>query len=190
MDLILALILLIVIGAAAMIFLRRRKSEQIRSRFGPEYERTLDQTGKPAKAEAALREREQRVAKFDIRPLGHGDRERFTEAWTRVQADFVDDPRGAITRADALLGDVMSARGYPVADFEQRSADLSVDHPVVVQNYRSAHDVALKHARGEAGTEDLRQAMINYRALFEELVHERPTDKAGGPAPAGTAHHA
>nr|WP_295374701.1 hypothetical protein [uncultured Sphingosinicella sp.] len=173
MDLLLILILVVVvIAVAAFFFMQRRKSDQIRSKFGPEYDRALQETGKPAKAEAALREREQRVSKFNIRPLAAGDRDRFTESWTRVQAEFVDDPQGAVTRADALLGELMSARGYPVTDFEQRSADLSVDHPQVVQNYRQAHDIALRHARGEAGTEDLRQAMIHFRSLFEELVHE------------------
>ena len=189
MDLILALVLLVVVVAVGALLLRRRKSEHIRSKFGPEYDRTLQETGKPAKAESALREREQRVSKFNIRPLGAADRDRFLEGWTRVQADFVDDPQGAVTRADALLGDVMSARGYPVTEFEQRSADLSVDHPVVVQNYRSAHDIALRHARGEAGTEDLRQAMIHFRALFAELVDEDPSSVTHR-APTEEKHHA
>ncbi|CAA9354758.1 MAG: putative secreted protein, partial [uncultured Chloroflexia bacterium] len=165
MDLILALVLVLIVAAGAFLLFRRRKSDQIRSKFGPEYERALEETGKPAKAEAALREREQRVSKFNIHPLDAADRDRFVDTWTRIQSDFVDDPKGAVSRADALLGDVMSARGYPVTDFEQRSSDLSVDHPVVVQNYRSAHDIALRHARGEAGTEDLRQAMIHFREL-------------------------
>ena len=187
MDLILALVVIAVIVGVGVLLLRRRKSGQIRSKFGPEYERTLQETGKPAAAEAALREREQRVSKFNIHPLPPGDRERFTESWTRVQSEFVDDPQGAVTRADALLGDVMSARGYPVADFEQRSADLSVDHPVVVQNYRTAHDIAVSHARGEAGTEDLRKAMIHFRSLFDELVHE---DEAGSERKEGEKGHA
>jgi hypothetical protein len=163
------------------------ENEQIRARFGPEYDRMLDATGEPAKAEAELREREQRVAKFHIVPLAEPDRVRFGEAWTRVQADFVDDPRGAITRADGLLGEVMAARGYPVTDFEQRSADLSVDHPVMVQNYRAAHDIAVKHASGRAGTEDLRQAMIAYRALFVELLEERAPGRDGDRAVSGQA---
>lgn len=188
MDLMVVLLLVIAVAAAAFFLLRRRKSEQIKSKFGPEYQRALDETGKPGKAEAALREREERVSKFNLHPLGGGDKDRFTESWSRIQADFVDDPQGAVTRADALLGDVMSARGYPVTDFEQRSADLSVDHPVVVQNYRSAHDIALRHARGEAGTEDLRQAMIHFRALFEELVHEEPS-ASGSRLPEGDKRH-
>jgi hypothetical protein len=188
MELILALVVIVVVAAAALLLMRRRKSDQIKSKFGPEYERALQETGKPAKAEAALREREQRVAKFDIQPLASADRARFTEAWTRVQADFVDDPAGSVTRADALLGDVMTARGYPVADFEQRSADLSVDHSDVVQNYRAAHDVAQRHARGEAGTEDLRKAMIHYRALFEELVREEAPMSGRAPAEADKRH--
>lgn len=181
MDLIVILVIIVVVALVAVLLLRKRKTEQLRSKFGPEYERTLQETGKPAAAEAALREREQRVSRFDIRPLSEPDRDRFREAWTRIQADFVDDPQGAVTRADALLGDVMSARGYPVSDFEQRSADLSVDHPVVVQNYRSGHDIAVRHARGEAGTEDLRNAMIHFRSLFEELVDDRPPATAPPP---------
>jgi hypothetical protein len=94
------------------------------------------------------------------------------ESWHRVQARFVDEPRGAVTEADQLLGDVMSTRGYPVSDFEQRSADMSVDHARVVENYRAAHEIALRHAQGQASTEDLRQAMIHYRTLFDELVNE------------------
>jgi hypothetical protein len=181
MDLLLILILVaVVIIVAAVFFMQRRKSDRIRSKFGPEYDRALQETGKPAKAEAALKEREQRVSRFNIHPLAADDRDRFTESWTRVQADFVDDPQGAVTRADALLGDVMSARGYPVTDFDQRSADLSVDHPQVVQNYRTAHDIALRHARGEADTEDLRKAMLHFRSLFEELAHE---GHAGGQSP-------
>jgi hypothetical protein len=174
MDLtvILLLILILVIVAAAVLLLRKRRTEQLRDKFGPEYSRAVDETGDPRKAEAQLADREKRVKSFTIKPLVPGDRDRFHASWRQVQAEFVDDPKSSIGHADALLGDVMAARGYPVADFEQRSADLSVDHPVVVQNYRAAHDIAVRHGRGEASTEDLRQAMIHYRELFEELVDE------------------
>lgn len=174
MDLLVILSIIVIIAVVAFLLIRNRRTGQLRSKFGPEYDRTLDQAGHPSRAEAELREREKRVSRFDIRPLGAEQRDAFLGYWQRVQAEFVDDPHGAVTRADALLGDVMSARGYPVADFETRSADLSVDHPSVVQNYRAGHSIAIAHARGEADTEDLRQAMIHYRELFEELVDDRP----------------
>jgi hypothetical protein len=110
------------------------------------------------------------VAHFKIQPLLPADRERLSETWRQVQAQFVDDPKAAATRADGLVVEALRLRGYPVADFEQRAADLSVDHPVVVENYRAAHEIALRHQRGAASTEDLRQAMVYYRTLFEELV--------------------
>lgn len=169
--LIILIALLVVIGAAAF-FIQARRTRQLQTRFGPEYQRAVREAGGRSKAEALLHDREKRVSKYDIRPLAPSDRTRFTESWHRVQAQFVDDPEGAIIAADALLGDVMTVRGYPIADFEQQAADLSVDHPVVVQNYRSAHAIAQRHGRGEASTEDLRQAMIHYRSLFEELSHE------------------
>ena len=107
--------------------------------------------------------------------LSDFDRSRFRDAWAQVQARFVDGPAGAVTEADQLLGDLMAARGYPVGDFETRAADISVDHPTVVQNYRSGHDIAVRHLKGQATTEDLRRAMIHYRALFEDLIGERNT---------------
>ena len=172
MELIIIILLVVVVAVAAVYFLRKRKSEQLRDQFGPEYKRVVKDTGDPRKAEAELLDRQKRVKSFSIKPLPSLDRERFEASWQRVQAEFVDDPKGSIRHADALLGDVMAARGYPVSDFDQRSADLSVDHPQVVQNYRAAHDIAVRHERGEASTEDLRQAMIHYRALFQELTDE------------------
>ena len=112
---------------------------------------------------------------FHIHPLAAGDRARFVESWRGVQSRFVDGPAGAVTEADQLLGDVMSTRGYPVSEFEQRSADISVDHPLVLENYRKAHEIALRQTRGQANTEDLRQAMVHYRTLFEELINEPAT---------------
>ena len=126
-----------------------------------------------ARAEAQLEKRAERVEKYHLRPLAAEDRSRFTEQWDRVQAHFVDAPAGAVAEADQLLGDIMATCGYPMGDFEQRAADISVDHPVVVQNYRSAHDIAVRQAKGQANTEDLRRAMIHYRALFEDLVYDR-----------------
>lgn len=166
---------LALVGAA--LFIQARRSKALRSRFGPEYERAVIETGARRKAEAELADRAKRVKTFDIRPLPPGEAHRFTEAWTSVQAQFVDDPSRAIQAADDLIGELMSARGYPVTDFEQRAADLSVDHGELVHDYRIAHQVALRHGRGEAGTEDLRQAMIHYREVFEDLIEEQPVER-------------
>jgi hypothetical protein len=167
-----ALIGVAILGIAALILLRRRRTEGLRTRFGPEYARALQESGDRRHAEASLEERKKRVDRFKLRPLTPGDRTRFTDSWRRVQARFVDEPNGAVTEADQMLGDVMATRGYPVSDFVQRTADISVDHPRVVENYRAAHEIALRHAQGQASTEDLRQAMIHYRTLFVELVGE------------------
>lgn len=165
------LIAVILIGAIVWITLNRVRSQRLRQRFGPEYERTVSTTeGNVRKAEAELEARAKRVAKLQIRPLTSTDAERFDAAWRGVQARFVDDPRGAVTEADRLVGEVMAARGYPVGDFEQRVADVSVDHADVVMNYRAAREIALQHAEGKATTEDLRQAMVHYRALFRDLL--------------------
>jgi hypothetical protein len=129
-------------------------------------------------AEAVLYKRAERVESLRIRPLGPDDRARFVESWRRVQARFVDGPGGAVTEADQLLGDVMSKRGYPVSDFEQRTADISVDYPLVLENYRAAHEMAVRQTRGQASTEELRQAMIHYRTLFEEMVAEPEVARA------------
>jgi hypothetical protein len=152
---------------------RKRRTQKLRTQFGSaEYTRAVTEGGSQQKAEAALTARAARVEKLRIKPLAPGDRARFIESWAKLQARFVDGPGGAVTDADQLLGDVMSTRGYPVSDFEQRAADISVDHPLVLENYRAAHQYALRQSTGEANTEDLRQAMIHYRTLFEELVNE------------------
>jgi hypothetical protein len=177
MDNQILLIIIVVIVAAlvigAVIYSRRQRSQHLRSRFGPEYDRAVEEHGARGKAEADLRKLEKRVDKFDIKPLSTTQRDRFVVSWREIQAAFVDNPETAVTRADQLLGEVMEARGYPVGDFDQRAADLSVDHPVVVDNYRTAHEIALRHERGQATTEDLRQAMIHFRALFDELTVDR-----------------
>jgi len=171
-TLVIALLIAMVVVLGGLLYFQRHRSEQLRSRFGPEYDRELKDSGDKSKAEAKLLQREKRVKSLSIRPLETADRARFTRSWQNVQAEFVDDPEGSIGHADDLLAEVMSARGYPVSDFEQMSADISVDHPEVVQNYRAAHEIALRHERGKANTEDLRQAMIHYRSLFEELVND------------------
>jgi hypothetical protein len=179
-TLIIVVLVLLVVVLGGMLLLQRRRSSHLQSQFGPEYERTLKEAGDKRKAEAELQQREKRVQKFSIRPLDRDDRDRFTAEWRRTQAEFVDDPMGAMRHADVLLQDVMTTRGYPVENFEQVAADISVDHPTVVQNYRSGHDIAVRHQRGEAGTEDLRQAMIHYRELFDELV---TNEEAAQPSP-------
>ena len=182
MDTQMWVIVIVAVVALAVVFIlvRRRQSERLRQRFGPEYERTVREAGTVAKAEAALREREVRVERLNIRRLSPEDAARFSSAWRDVQTRFVDDPQRAITEADHLVGEVMHARGYPVGDFDQRVNDISVDHPNVVTNYRAARDIAQNHARGQASTEDLRQAMVHYRALFNDLLETEPV---AAPAP-------
>jgi FtsZ-interacting cell division protein ZipA len=167
---IVAIVVVAALIIAGALWSRRRRSEHLKNKFGPEYDRAVEEKGGRSKAEADLAEREKRVEKLDIRPLEPEERRQFSQRWTDVQARFVDDPARAVAFADALLGEVMKARGYPVSDFEQRAGDISVDHPKVVEHYRTAHDIAERHGRGEASTEERRQAMIHYRALFDNLV--------------------
>ena len=133
--------------------------------------------GDVRKGEGVLEFREKRHQKFEIRPLSSTDRSSFLYRWNDVQSRFVDDPKSAVTQADSLVTDAMQARGYPMGDFEQRAADISVDHPVVVENYRAGHAIALRHGRGEASTEDLRQAMVHYRTLFQELLDQPQSNR-------------
>src|ERR1044071_8810409 len=162
-----------VTGIAALLFFRKRRTKKLHTQFGgAEYDRAVVEGGSRRQAEAGLKERTERVEGLQIRELAPGDRARFVASWSRVQMRFVDGPGGAVTEADRLLGDVMSTRGYPVSNFEQRAADISVDHPRVLESYRTAHEIALRQTRGDANTEDLRQAMVHYRTLFEELVSE------------------
>jgi len=171
--LIVAVAVILAAGIATWLMVRKRRTQGLRAQFGEaEYARTLKEGGSRRQAEAVLDKRANRVEALHIRPLASGDRVRFVESWDKIQARFVDGPGSAVTDADRLLGDVMSTRGYPVSDFEQRAADISVDHPLVLENYRIAHQSALRQTRGQASTEDLRQAMIHYRTLFEELVAE------------------
>ena len=179
LALIIGLAVIVVAGTAAWLFFRRRRTGKLRTKFGgAEYDRALKEDGSRRHAEAGLKERTERVENLNIRPLAAGDRARFVESWRRVQARFVDGPGGAVMEADQLLRDVMSTRGYPVSDFEQRAADISVDHPLVMENYRTAHAIAVRQSQGQANTEDLRQAMIHYRTLFEDLVGEPEVARA------------
>jgi hypothetical protein len=166
--------------------LRRRRTNTLRNRFGDEYDRTVEAEGKRAKAEAMLEEREQRVAKLDIRPLTAQERGDFSREWREVKAVFVDSPVEAVHHADRLLGTIMTTRGYPMADFDRRYEDLTVDHGEVARHYRDGHEIALRHQRGQASTEELRQAMIHFEALFDDLVNEVAHDDETKPVKSRT----
>jgi hypothetical protein len=174
-PLVLVLVVALVIAVAAMawLYFQKRRTQDLQGRFGPEYDRTVATHEDRGKAEKALEEREERVEHLKLRPLSPKEREQFIERWRSVQAQFVDGPNGATKEADRLVGELMQTRGYPVGDFEQRAADVSVDHPRVVEHYRAAHAIALRTDRGDADTgdtEDLRQAFVHYRALFDDLL--------------------
>jgi hypothetical protein len=160
----------LVVIAVVIVMAANRRSQRLRERFGPEYERMVDQGGSRRKVESELATRQRRVARLDIRPLDPEARDEYARQWRDTQARFVDEPAEALRAADRLVADVMRDRGYPVEEFEQREADISVDHPQVVANYRAAHGISMAAEHGRAGTEDLRQAMVHYRDLFEELL--------------------
>jgi len=163
-------VVLVAAAIVAWFFLRKRRTEKLRRRFGPEYDRAVAAAGDPRRAEARLADRERRVEKLELRTIPEGERVQFAARWKKTQARFVDDPSGAVADGEILIQEIMKARGYPVGDFEQRAADLSVDHAAVVQNYRAARDIAVRNRKGEASTEDLRQALVYDRNLFEELL--------------------
>jgi FtsZ-interacting cell division protein ZipA len=168
--LVVILIVLALLLVLAFVAGRQRRSRRLRDRFGPEYDRTVAQAGDRKEAESELEERTARRQRLDIVPLDPADRARYLEAWRQTQARFVDEPAEATREADRLITAVMRDRGYPVDDFEQRAADVSVDHPQVVDDYRAAQAIAAANERSEASTEDLRQALVHYRSLFEELL--------------------
>lgn len=178
----LLIVVVVVLVIAAIMFAlvmttRRRRTKGLKEQFGPEYKHAVDEYGGPHKAEEQLQARQKRVEAFDIHPLAPGEGDRFAEQWKQAQAEFVDAPDKAVTDADRLVKQVMQQRGYPVGDFEQQAADISVDHPNVVTHYRTAHEIALKQEKGKASTEDLRQAMVHYRALFEDLLQTDTAEK-------------
>ncbi len=168
----LATAIIVAIAMGIWLFTKNRRTKELRSKFGPEYNRMARSEGDAARAEHLLQERQKRVKKLDITPLTDRQRHDFADKWEHAQARFVDDPAAAVADADILVKEVMNIRGYPVADFEQRVADVSVDHPAVVQNYRLAHGIAIRHEREDVGIEKLREAMIHYRALFADLLHD------------------
>ena len=167
-------VLVIAVAVVAVLILataiRSRRTERLKEGFGPEYERTVNRAGDREAAESELRDRQARHDELELRPLAPLARKGFMDAWQGTQAEFVDDPAVAISDADRLIQSVMRDRGYPVEDFDDRAALVSVDHPVVVERYRRAHAIAVANAEGDSDTEDLRIAMQDYRALFEELV--------------------
>ena len=162
------------IALAAWFFSQRKKqSERLQHRFGPEYGRTVGELGGRTKAESELKAREKRVEHLTITPLAPAEAARFSQAWSALQGRFVDNPKGVVVQADQLVRELMLKRGYPMGDFERRAADISVDHPAVVENYRAAQAIAARDERGEADTEELRKAVVHYRALFNELLEVR-----------------
>jgi cytoskeletal protein RodZ len=178
MDMTLWLVLLVVVVLAVAVgvwtFTRQRqKREELREQFGPEYQRTVERHDSRSDAERELAQRSERVEQLHIRPLAPDRSAHYAEQWRVVQADFVDDPERAIGTADSLIAEVLQARGYPMGDFEQRAADISVEHAGVVEHYRAAHAVAVRVPRGEATTEDMREAMLHYRTLFDDVIDTR-----------------
>jgi hypothetical protein len=169
---VLAVVVILVAAVLVWVYVRnrRRTTAVLRERFGSEYDRAVLAHGSERKAESKLEDREKRVEKLNIRELDPTEHERYSKQWAAVQSRFVDSPRGAVAEADDLVSSVMKTRGYPISEFDQRAADISVDHPRVVENYRSAHEIALRLGKDQASTEDLRTAMIHYRSLFEELM--------------------
>jgi hypothetical protein len=176
---VLAAVAILTIAVFALLYMRTRRNTtaDLRKKFGPEYDRAVLMHGAGRKAEAKLEDREKRVETLNIRDLNPIEHERFVKQWESLQSRFVDSPKGALTEADDLLFSLMKARGYPVSDFAQRADDISVDHPRVLENYRSAHEIALRVGKDEATTEELRTAMIHYRSLFEELVQVPPSSE-------------
>ncbi len=167
------IVVLALIAFAAWFFYQRKQSQGLQQRFGPEYGRAVDELGSRTKAESELKAREKRIEGLNILPLAPTDAAKFSEAWKVLQGRFVDDPKGVFVQADQLVRELMSKRGYPLGDFERRAADISVDHPAVVEHYRAAQAIVVCNERGEADTEELRKAVVHYRALFDELLEVR-----------------
>lgn len=170
LTLILIVIAIVAVAFGVFMYMQKERTRRLRGHFGPEYDRLVQDRGNQRKAEDELLQRQKRIEKFHIRELNQAEIDRFSAEWRGVQTQFVDTPKQAVAKADTLVREVMTARGYPMSNFEQRAADLSVDHPQVIENYRAAREIAARDAAGQASTEDLRQAMVHYRALFEDLL--------------------
>jgi hypothetical protein len=185
-SIIVAIILFaLVLAVIAWLVVQRQRSLRLKQRFGSEYDLAVSEFGGRKKAEAELLKREERVARLSIVPLTAADAARFTQAWSTLQSRFVDNPKGVVGEADLLVRELMTKRGYPMGDFERRAADISVDHPTVVSNYRAAQAIAARDANGEADTEEMRRAVIHYRTLFDELLGIAPSK----PIPVPTARN-
>jgi hypothetical protein len=167
---VIVIVVVIVVIALAWIAMRKRRTDDLKQTFGPEYDRAVHETTDKRQAESMLVERKKRVESFETVPLSQAQRQAFTDRWQDVQALFVDDPAGAISRADGLIAEVMEARGYPAEAFEQREEIISVEQPEVVENYRTAHEITGRSESGDASTDDLRQAMLLYRSIFDQLT--------------------
>jgi hypothetical protein len=179
-----AVVAVILVALGTWFYIRKKQSQKqshkLQERFGPEYDRTVNEYGSRTKAESELKAREKRVERLEIVPLAPSEAARFSEAWGALQGRFVDNPKGVVVQAEQLVRELMEKRGYPMGDFERRAADISVDHPDVVANYRSAQAIALRDQRGGADTEELRKAVVHYRALFDELLEVRnPKQEVG-----------
>ena len=173
---------LALVALAAWLLYKKNQSHRLERRFGPEYGRAVDELGSRTKAESELKTRERRVEKLNIVPLAPSEAARFAQAWRGLQGGFVDNPQGVVAQADQLVRELLLKRGYPMGDFEHRAADISVDHPAVVANYRAAQAIAARDRRGEADTEELRKAVVHYRALFDELLEVSETRREAMPA--------
>jgi hypothetical protein len=174
------IVVVVVVAVAALLvvwWLVTSRRKQLKAKFGPEYDRAVRDAGNPLRAESELQARAKRVARYQIRPLTRDEHYDFSERWRYVQAKFVDDPGAAVSEADVLVGELMNVRGYPVSDFAHRVEDVSVDHANVVHHYREAHGIAERHARQDASTEELRQAVIHYRVLFDDLLEVRHLER-------------
>ena len=178
-QVILMVVAILAVAAVAVFAMKTRRTQRLRERFGPEYSRAIEESGSPTKGEARLAQLEKKVERYKIRALSTAEQDRFVESWRQVQARFVDDPNGSLQEADRLVSDVMSTRGYPMADFEEQASDLTVHHARVVEHYRAGHEIAVRQKQGHATTEELRQAMIHYRQLFDELIEGRQRVPAG-----------
>jgi LPXTG-motif cell wall-anchored protein len=165
---------LVLVALGTWFFYRKKQSSRLQQRFGTEYDRAIGDLGSRAKAESELKSRESRVEQLNIVALAPAEAARFRQAWNTLQGRFVDNPKGVVAQADQLVRELMLARGYPVADFERRAADISVDHPAVVDHYRAAQAIVVRDAQGDADTEEQRKAVVHYRALFDELLEATP----------------